>query len=61
MKNKSERKTKEIIFTVEQPNELLKFLYEMQPNRPKGKVKSELEHNLDSVAGKTVTKFNYAL
>lgn len=66
MKNKSERKTdkctaKETVFTVEQPNELLKFLYEMQPNRPKGKVKSELEHKLVSVDGKVVTKFNYAL
>lgn len=61
MKNKSENKNKEIVFTVEQPDELLKFLYEMQPDRPKGKVKSELEHKLVSVDGKVVTKFNYAL
>ncbi len=56
---KNEEKTR--IFTVEQQNELLKFLYEMQPDRPKGKVKSELEHKLVSVDGKPVTKFNYLL
>lgn len=56
---KKNEKTK--VFTVEQPNELLKFLYEMQPDRPKGKVKSELEHKLVSVDGKVATRFNYAL
>lgn len=61
MKNKSERKSNETLFTVKEESELLKFLYEMQPNRPKGKVKSELEHKLVSVDGKTVTKYNYAL
>ena len=66
MKNKSECKAskfkaKETVFTVAETRELLKFLYEMQPNRPKGKVKSELEHKLVSVDGKTVTKYNYVL
>ena len=70
MRNKPERKTdkrtaKETIFTVEQPNELLKFLYEMQPNRPKGKVKSELEHKLSifkekGVADKLKKQSGYA-
>lgn len=57
-KNKPQRET---VFTVEKPCGLLDFLYEMQPSRPKGKVKSELEHKLVSVDGKTVTKFNYPL
>lgn len=61
MKKTSERKAKELVFTVESPNELLKFLYEKQPNRPKGKVKSELEHKLVSVDGKVATKYNYQL
>ncbi len=49
------------IFFADKPSELLKFLIEAQPERPKGKIKSELEHKLVSVDGKIVTKFNYPL
>lgn len=48
-------------FTVNENSPLLKFLVSSQPHRPKGKVKSEMEHGLVSVNGRTVTKFNYAL
>lgn len=46
---------------MERSSELLGFLIEAQPERPKGKIKSELEHKLVSVDGKTVTKFNFPL
>ena len=52
---------KDMVFTVNEPSELLKFLVGSQPQRPKGKVKSELEHKLVSVDGKIVTKYNYPL
>ncbi len=48
-------------FIVEKPAELLKFLYEIQPERPKGKVKSEMEHKLVSVDGKVITRYNFLL
>lgn len=58
---KSPKAAKEIIFTVEDSMGLLEFLTAEQPAKPKGKVKSEMEHGLVSVDGKTVTKFNYPL
>ncbi len=48
-------------FSVERPSGLLEFLIEAQPERPKGKIKSELEHKLVSVDGKVATKFNFPL
>ncbi|MCH5193024.1 MAG: RluA family pseudouridine synthase [Oscillospiraceae bacterium] len=50
---------KEILFTAKSPGGLLELLIENQPSKPRGKVKSELEHGLVSVDGRTVTKFNY--
>lgn len=50
---------KEISFTADAPCGLLELLISKQPLKPRGKVKSELEHGLVSVEGKTVTKYNY--
>lgn len=58
---KSPKTAKEISFTVENPIGLLEFLTVSQPSKPKGKVKSEMEHGLVSVDGRTVTKYNYPL
>lgn len=51
----------ETFLTVEKPSELLEFLIAAQPSKPKGKVKSEMEHGLVSVDGRTVTGYNYPL
>ena len=51
----------ERIFTAEKPCELLDFLISVQPGRSRGKIKSELEHKLVSVDGKTVTKYNFPI
>lgn len=50
---------KEISFTAGSHSGLLELLIANQPSKPKGKVKSEMEHGLVSVDGKTVTKYNY--
>ncbi|MCH5349585.1 MAG: RluA family pseudouridine synthase [Oscillospiraceae bacterium] len=50
---------KEISFTADAPCGLLELLISKQPSKPRGKVKSELEHGLVSVDGKSVTKYNY--
>ena len=59
--NKKQKAAREISFTVENPIGLLEFLTASQPSKPKGKVKSEMEHGLVSVDGRTVTKYNYPL
>lgn len=59
--NKNPNTVRGFSFTVERPAGLLEFLTASQPFRPRGKVKSELEHGLVSVDGKTVTKYNYIL
>lgn len=51
--------SKNRIFIADKPSELLEFLIEAQPGRPKGRIKSELEHKLVSVDGKISTRFNY--
>ena len=61
MKKETRRTNREKIFTVEVPSGLLEFLVASQPERPKGKVKSELEHKLVSVDGKVITKYDYHL
>lgn len=58
---KSPKAAREVTFTVENPMGLLEFLTVSQPSKPKGKVKSEMEHSLVSVDGRTVTKYNYPL
>ena len=50
---------KEISFTADAPCGLLELLIQKQPSKPKGKVKSEMEHGLVSVDGKIVTKYNH--
>lgn len=52
---------KETVFIVGEPSELLEFLVRSQSAKPKGKIKSELEHKLVSVDGRTTTKYNYPL
>lgn len=61
MKKVTNTKKEGISFTVDEPAPLLEFLINSQPNKPKGKVKSEMEHGLVSVDGKPVTKYNYQL
>lgn len=58
---KPQKSPKELTFTVETPAGLLEFLTASQPSKPKGKVKSEMEHGLVSIDGRTVTKYNYPL
>ena len=58
---KTQKSTPEKSFAVEKPSELLEFLISAQPGRPRGKIKSELEHRLVSVDGKTVTRYNFPL
>lgn len=48
-------------FTVKEETPLLEFLIKYQPEKPKGKVKSEMEHGLVIVNGRAVTQFNYML
>lgn len=60
-RKKSPKAAREVTFTVESSAGLLEFLTASQPAKPKGKVKSEMEHGLVSVDGKTVTKYNYPL
>ncbi|MBE6912479.1 MAG: RluA family pseudouridine synthase [Ruminococcaceae bacterium] len=50
---------KEIILNVEEPSELLKFMYAEIKGVPKGKIKSFLEHRQVSVNGIVTTKFNH--
>ncbi|MDE6595332.1 MAG: RluA family pseudouridine synthase [Oscillospiraceae bacterium] len=59
--NKKQKSARELSFTVESPAGLLEFLTASRPSKPKGKVKSEMEHGLVSVDGRTVTKYNYPL
>lgn len=62
MKKASNSKpSQEKAFIAEGPSELLNFLISVQPERPRGKIKSELEHRLVSVDGKTVTRYNYPI
>lgn len=49
------------IFTVKESMPLLEFLLKNQPEKPKGKVKSEMEHGLVTVNGRAVTRYNYLL
>lgn len=58
---KNKKSPGELTFIVESPAGLLEFLTASQPSKPKGKVKSEMEHGLVSVDGRTVTKYNYPL
>lgn len=48
-------------FTVKEETPLLEFLIKYQPEKPKGKVKSEMEHGIVTVNGRAVTQFNYML
>lgn len=61
MRSDAQKTKKEKLFSVDAPAELLEFLIAVQPERPKSKIKSELEHKLVSVDGKIVTRFNYPL
>ncbi|MCM1330781.1 MAG: RluA family pseudouridine synthase [Ruminococcus sp.] len=58
---KKSQKSAVTSFTVETPAPLLEFLINSQPAKPRGKVKSEMEHGLATVDGKPVTKYNYPL
>lgn len=61
MNKKSKRSASATAFTVEKSLGLLEFLFEVQGEKPRGKVKSEMEHGLVSVDGKVVTKYNFPL
>lgn len=61
MDKKAKKPVGETVFTVEKPAGLLEFLFSVQPAKPRGKVKSEMEHGLVSVDGKAVTKYNFPL
>ena len=50
---------KEFSFTADTQCGLLELLIQKQPSKPRGKVKSEMEHGIVSVDGRTVTKYNY--
>ncbi len=52
---------KDIILTVSEKSELLKFLYAELSGVPRGKVKSYLEHRQVMVNGSVTTKFNLEL
>lgn len=61
MEKRSKKAAHEAVFTVEKPCALLEFLFTAQPDKPRGKVKSEMEHGLVSVDGKVVTKHSFPL
>ena len=52
---------KDMVFSVGEKAELLKFMYAEIKGIPKGKIKSFLEHRQVSVNGMVTTKFNFAL
>lgn len=61
MEKRSKKAAREAVFTVEKPSALLEFSFTAQPDKPRGKVKSEMEHGLVSVDGKVVTKHSFPL
>lgn len=58
---KAPTKRPDIEFTVIEPTLLLEFLFTAMPDKPKGKVKSILEHKCVMVNGIVRTKYNFPL